>query len=191
MLDHLAKIIEAVLLTAGEPVSVERLQQLLEEEYSLTVQDLKAILQSIADHYQNRGIQLVEVASGYRFQAREEYSLWVQKLQLKKSARYSRAFLETLALVVYRQPITRGEIEEVRGVAVSSQIMKSLLDLEWVKIVGHRDVPGKPALYVSTQKFLDDFNLRSLKELPVLQEPKNLDQLELQLQLEIKEIIEV
>lgn len=181
MLDNLAKIIEAVLLTAGEPVSMARLQQLLEEDQPISSQDLQQILQAIADDYQNRGVELVEVASGYRFQAKNEFAPWLQKLQARKTARYSRAFLETLALVVYRQPITRGEIEEVRGVAVSTQIMKSLQDLEWIKIVGQRDVPGKPSLYATTQKFLDDFNLRSFSELPVLQEPRNLDQLELQL----------
>ncbi len=181
MVDHLQQIIEAILFTAGEPVSIERLQQIISEEPKIPVKDIKTMLQTLAEHYQSRGIELVEVSSGYRFQAKIDYSPWLQKLQVRKSPRYSRAFLETLALIVYRQPITRGEIEEVRGVAVSSQIMKSLQDLEWIKVVGQRDVPGKPSLYSTTKKFLDDFNLKSISELPVLTELKNLDQLELQL----------
>lgn len=188
MLENLTQIIEAVLFTAGEPVSVERLQQLLAEsetpafgEEIPSVKDLRQILENLRQYYQDRGIELVEVASGYRFQAKAELSSWLQRLHARKSARYSRAFLETLALIVYRQPLTRGEIEEIRGVAVSTQIIKSLLELEWIRIVGQRDVPGKPALYATTKKFLDDFNLRSLSELPVLTEPKNLEQLEHQL----------
>lgn len=181
MVDHLQQIIEAILFTAGEPISIERLQQLVSEEQKIPLKDIKIILQTLAEHYQSRGVELVEVSSGYRFQAKINFSPWLQKLQLRKSPRYSRAFLETLALIVYRQPITRGEIEEVRGVAVSSQIMKSLQDLEWIKVVGQRDVPGKPSLYSTTKKFLDDFNLKSISELPVLTELKNLDQLELQL----------
>ncbi len=142
---------------------------------------MRELLQTIAQRYQDRGIELVEVASGYRFQARTEFTPWLQRLHARKPARYSRAFLETLALIAYRQPLTRGEIEEVRGVAVSTQIIKSLLDLEWIRVVGQRDVPGKPALYATTKKFLDDFNLRSLNELPLLQEPRNLEQFEQQI----------
>jgi segregation and condensation protein B len=188
MRENITQIIEAVLFTAGEPVSVERLQQLLAEsetpafdEAAPSVKDLRLLLDNLRQYYQDRGIELVEVASGYRFQAKTELSSWLQKLHTRKSARYSRGFLETLALIVYRQPLTRGEIEEVRGVAVSTQIIKSLLELEWIRVVGQRDVPGKPALYATTKKFLDDFNLRSLSELPVLAEPKNLEQLEHQL----------
>lgn len=216
MLENSEQIIEAVLFTAGEPVSIERLQQILseqdktldapvvagEEAVSETVaedvssgkipaKELKALLENIAQRYQGCGIELVEVASGYRFQARTEFTHWLQKLHSRKSVRYSRAFLETLALIVYRQPLTRGEIEEVRGVAVSTQIIKTLLELEWIRVVGQRDVPGKPALYGSTKKFLDDFNLKSLGELPALQEPKNLEQLEQQLagQLQLEAFI--
>jgi segregation and condensation protein B len=206
MLENLEQIIEAILFTAGEPVSIERLQQLtaeqelqgmaeqeegepLLENTKIPASDLRLLLQTLGQRYQDRGIELVEVASGYRFQARVEYTSWLQKLHARKSGRYSRAFLETLALIVYRQPLTRGEIEEIRGVAVSTQIIKSLLELEWVRVVGQRDVPGKPALYATTRKFLDDFNLKSLTELPALQEPRDMEQLEQrlaeQLQLEV------
>lgn len=192
MLENLEAIIEAILFAANEPVSIERLQQLLGssaveaiegegDEQKLPAKTVRAALETLNERYRDRSIELVEVASGFRFQVKREYTPWLQKLQARKSARYSRAFLETLALVIYRQPITRGEIEEVRGVAVSTQIMKLLLELEWIRIVGQKDVPGKPALYGSTKKFLDDFNLKSLTELPVLQEPKNLEKLEQQL----------
>ncbi len=182
MLEDLESIIESILFTAGEPVSIERLQQLISlPGMEISSQELRSSLENLASYYQNRGIELLEVASGYRFQARVEFTPWLQRLHARKSVRYSRTFLETLALVIYRQPITRGEIEEVRGVSVSTQIIKSLLELEWIRAIGFRDVPGKPALYSTTQKFLDDFNLKSLNELPTLQEPKNLEQLEKQL----------
>lgn len=182
MLENLEQIIEAILLTAGEPVSLDRLQDIISDsEVSPAV--LRETLRLISKRYENRGIELNEVGSGYRFQARKEYTVWLEKLHTRKSNRYSKAFLETLALIVYRQPLTRGEIEEIRGVAVSTQIIKSLLDLEWIRVVGQRDVPGKPALYATTLKFLDDFNLKSISELPPLQEPKNIEQLEQQLAL--------
>lgn len=193
MLENLEGIVEAILFTAGEPVSIERFLQLLNDEIDaasmdqkISANELKVLMESIAQSYQNSGIELVEVASGYRFQARREFTPWLQKLHARKAARYSHAFLETLALIVYRQPLTRAEIEEVRGVAVSTQIIKSLLELEWIRVVGQRDVPGKPALYASTQKFLDDFSLKTLSELPALQESKNLDQLEQQLSVQLK-----
>jgi segregation and condensation protein B len=189
MLENLEQIVEAILFTAGEPVSIERLQQLTGEQSDESVepsskiptQEFRALLQNLMQRYQGTGVELVEVASGYRFQARAEFTHWLQKLHARKSGRYSRAFLETLALIVYRQPLTRGEIEEIRGVVVSTQIIKTLLELEWVKVVGQRDVPGKPALYGTTRKFLDDFNLKSLAELPALQASKNIEQLEQQL----------
>lgn len=184
MLENLEQLVEAVLFTAGEPVSVERLQQLTvddapsEKTVKIPAQVLRSVLETLSQRYQGRGVKLVEVASGYRFQACPQFAPWLQKLHARKSARYSRAFLETLALIVYRQPLTRGDIEEIRGVAVSTQIIKSLLELEWVRIVGHRDVPGKPSLYSTTPKFLDDFNLKSLSELPPLKELQNVEQLE-------------
>jgi segregation and condensation protein B len=195
IIEKIDQIIEAILFTAGEPVSIERLQQLLSEqladstlENKLPAKELRVFLQKIAQCYHDRGIELVEVASGFRFQARSEFTPWLQRLHARKSARYSRAFLETLALIIYRQPLTRGEIEEIRGVAVSTQIIKSLLELEWIRIVGQRDVPGKPNLYATTKKFLDDFNLQDLTQLPLLPEPKNLEQIGEQLaeQLELE-----
>jgi segregation and condensation protein B len=173
MLEHLEPVIEAILFTAGEPVTVERLQQLLGEPEKIPAQTLRTLLETLASRYQGRGVELVEVAGGYRFQARAEFSECLQKLHARKSMRYSRTFLETLALIAYRQPLTRGEIEEIRGVAVSTAVIKSLLELEWIRVVGQRDVPGKPSLYATTSKFLDDFNLRSLAELPVLQAVAN------------------
>jgi segregation and condensation protein B len=188
MIENLEQIIEAILMTAGEPVSLERLREIMgDQEVSLTV--LRDCLRILAHRYEHRGVELVEVASGYRFQGRKEYIPWLEKLHARKTSRYSKAFLETLALIVYRQPLTRGEIEEIRGVAVSTPTIKTLLELEWIRVVGQRDVPGKPALYATTAKFLDDFNLKSLSELPPLQEPKNLELIEQQLmgqlQLEI------
>lgn len=180
-------IIEAVLFTAGEPVSLERLQQLLDGEQKFSINEIKVLIHSLSKYYEGRGIELIEVASGYRFQTQANYLPWLQKLHAGKTMRYSRVFLETLALIVYRQPVTRGEIEGIRGVAVSSQIMKSLQELEWIRVLGYRDVPGKPALYGTTKKFLDDFNIRDLSELPPLSEIKSLTQLEQQLaeQLEL------
>jgi segregation and condensation protein B len=180
MLDNLEQIIEAILLTSGEPVSLERLKEILGDP-DMTSTSLRESIVHLAQRYENRGVEIVEVASGYRFQARREYTTWLEKMHARKSSRYSKAFLETLALIIYRQPLTRGEIEEIRGVAVSTQIIKTLLELEWIRIVGQRDVPGKPSLYATTSKFLDDFNLKSLSELPPLQEPKNLEQMEQQL----------
>ncbi len=186
--DLIEKIIEVILFTAGEPVSLERLQDLLAEEFPVSNHELREILSELGASFKNRGVELVEVASGFRFQAKNEFTPWLQKLQARRSAKLSRAFLETLALIVYRQPLTRGEIEEIRGVAVSTQIIKSLLELEWIRIVGQRDVPGKPSLYATTKKFLDDFNLQSLSQLPLLPEPKNIEQMGAQLagQLELE-----
>lgn len=191
MIEKLEPIVEALLFAANEPLSVERLQYLLESE-GVVVQDLKTILQNIANFYRGRSIELIEVASGYRFQTRIDFQTYINKLHDRKNNRYSRSFLEILALIVYRQPITRGEIEEIRGVVVSSQIIKSLQELEWIKIVGYRDVPGKPALFGTTKKFLDDFNIKNLSELPALPGVKNLEQIEMQLleqQLQPEEVV--
>ncbi len=171
-------ILEAAIFAAGEPLSVERLSLLFDEAQRPTAQELKALLEALAHSYQDRGVELKQTASGYRFQARECVAPALQRLWEKKAPRYSRAFLETLALVAYRQPITRGEIEEIRGVAVNSNIMRQLLDREWIKIVGHKDVPGKPALFSTTKQFLDYFNLCKLSDLPSLQEMMDLEQVE-------------
>lgn len=187
-----ALIIEAAILSAGEPVTIDRLMLLFEgEEEAPSKKDLQALLQIVADNYADRGIELKEVANGYRFQAKQAYASALQRLWEKKPARYSRALMETLALVIYKQPITRGEIEDVRGVAVSTHIMKTLVEHEWVKVVGYKEVPGKPALYATTKQFLDYFNLKSLSDLPPLPELTDLDemgaQLGEQLQLEVNE----
>jgi segregation and condensation protein B len=171
----LTQIVEAALLAAGEPVSIERLLTLFGDAERPTREELREALESLASQSRERGIEVVEVASGFRIQVRREVAPWVARLWEEKPARYSRALLETLALIAYRQPITRGEIEEIRGVVVSTNIVRTLLEREWVRIVGHRDVPGRPALYATTRKFLDYFGLRSLNELPPLAELRAAD----------------
>ncbi len=178
---NMPEILEAALFAAGEPLSVEKLSMLFEEANRPALKEIREHLMQLAEFYQNRGVELVEVASGFRFQARSAYAPWLQRLWEQKPPRYGRAFLETLALIVYQQPITRGEIEEVRGVAVNTHIIKVLTERNWIKIVGHKDVPGKPALYGSTKEFLDYFNCKSLSELPTLSDLANLDELEKQL----------
>ena len=174
--DHdLVEIIEGALLAAGEPLSKKQLAQLFDELDRPSTSDITAALAEVAERCDGRGFELAEVASGFRFQVRQNLSPWVSKLWVERPVRYSRALLETLSLIAYRQPITRGEIEDIRGVAVSSNIMKSLLEREWVKVVGHRDVPGKPAMYATTREFLDYFNLKSLDQLPPLADVKDLE----------------
>jgi len=174
--DHdLVEIIEGALLAAGEPLSKKQLAQLFDELDRPSTSDITAALAEVAARCDGRGFELAEVASGFRFQVRQNLSPWVSKLWVERPVRYSRALLETLSLIAYRQPITRGEIEDIRGVAVSSNIMKSLLEREWVKVVGHRDVPGKPAMYATTREFLDYFNLKSLDQLPPLADVKDLE----------------
>ena len=174
--DHdLVEIIEGALLAAGEPLTKKQLAQLFDELDRPSTADITAALGEVAERCDGRGFELAEVASGFRFQVRQSLSAWVSKLWVERPVRYSRALLETLSLIAYRQPITRGEIEDIRGVAVSSNIMKSLLEREWVKVVGHRDVPGKPAMYATTREFLDYFNLKSLDQLPPLADVKDLE----------------
>ena len=175
--EKIKNVIEAVLMVSTQPISVTRLLQIFEAEQSLQPErkDIKEALEAVQNDYQERGIELVEVASGFRFQAKDEYAEWVNHLFDERPPRYSRALLETLAIIAYRQPITRGEIEEIRGVSVSSTIVKTLQEREWVKVVGHRDVPGKPALLATTKSFLDYFNLKKLSELPSLEDIKDFD----------------
>ncbi len=182
---QLKNIIEAALLAAGEPLHVERLLSLFEEEVRPEKKAIVAAIEALQADCEGRGIELREVGSGYRYQARSEVSRWVSRLWEERAPRYSRALLETLALVAYRQPITRAEIEDIRGVAVSSSIMKTLLERGWVRIIGHRDVPGRPALYASTKEFLDYFNLKSLDELPTLSELKDIDKINAELDLRL------
>ena len=160
--EQLKNLIEAALFAAGEPLSLERLLALCSDEERPAREQVRDILAALRDECTTRGIELIEVGSGFRFQVKQELSPWLARLWEERAPRYSRALFETLALIAYRQPITRGEIEEVRGVTVSSTIMKTLLEREWIRSVGHRDVPGKPALYGTTRQFLDHFNLSSL-----------------------------
>ncbi len=176
-------ILEAALLAAGKPLSLERLRELFDEDRAPTNEALREALVRLGDSYTERAFELREVAGGWRLQVREDYTPWVSRLWEERPQRYSRAMLETLALIAYRQPITRGEIEDIRGVAVSSQIIKTLLEREWVRVVGHRDVPGRPAMFATTRQFLDYFNMRSLNELPPLATIRDIDQLEPELEL--------
>jgi len=140
-------------------------------------EEIKAILLLLQEDYLTRGVELKEIANGYRFQARSDYAVWINRLFRDKPQRYSRAFMETLAIIAYRQPITRSEIEDIRGVSVNSGIIKSLQEREWIRVVGHRDVPGKPELLATTKEFLDYYNLKKLSELPPLSEIKDYDQM--------------
>lgn len=175
--EQLKRILEGAIMAAGEPLTVEKLQTLFEESEMPEKNLVREALESVQNDCEGRGYQLVEVASGWRFVVREDLATWVNRLWEEKPQKYSRALLETLALIAYRQPLTRGDIEEVRGVAVSSHIIKTLSEREWVKVVGHRDVPGRPSLYATTKKFLDYFNLKSLEDLPTLGELKDIDSL--------------
>lgn len=161
-------IIEAALMAAGKPLSMANLQNLFQEEDRPSTSEIKVLLQSIKDRHQDSGIELKEVGSGYRLQTRASLNPWLSKLWEERPSRYSRAFMETLAIIAYKQPVTRAEIESIRGVSVSSHIMKALLEREWIRIIGHREVPGKPAIYGSTKQFLDHFSLKSITELPAL-----------------------
>jgi segregation and condensation protein B len=176
-------ITEAALMAAGQPLSIDRLLNLFMDENQPSREELRAALKELADECEPRGIELVEVGSGFRYQAKQENAEWVARLWEEKPARYSRALLETLSLIAYRQPITRGEIEDIRGVSVSTNIMKTLMERDWVKVVGHRDVPGKPAMYASTKQFLDYFGLKSLSDLPSLAEIRDIDSINAELDL--------
>lgn len=173
----LKKIIEGALFAAGQPLNIERLGLLFDESDRPDTAALRAALEALMADYEGRGIELKEVASGFRFQVRQDTGPWVSRLWEEKPSRYSRALLETLALIAYRQPITRSEIEEIRGVSVSSHIVKTLIEREWIRVAGHRDVPGRPALFATTREFLDSFNLKTLAELPSLSEIRDLDRI--------------
>ena len=162
------RILEAALLAAGEPLSLERLESLFDEQERPSREAIREALEAIGRDCGGRAIELTEVSSGFRLQIRAELAGWVCRLWEQRPTRYSRALLETLAIIAYRQPVSRGEIEDIRGVSVSSSTMKTLLDHQWVRIVGHRDAPGHPALYGTTRQFLDHFGLKSLAELPPL-----------------------
>jgi segregation and condensation protein B len=168
-------ILEAALLAVGEPLTEERLLALFDLDRRPSREAIRAALAELARDYERRGVELVQVAGGYRLQVRQSLSPWISRLWEERASRYSRALLETLALIAYRQPITRGEIEEVRGVSVSGSIIKTLSERDWIKVLGHREVPGRPALYGTTREFLNYFNLKSLADLPPLAELRDLD----------------
>ena len=179
-------IVEAALMASDQSLTVERLMALFEPDGppdSLR-DDIERALAALAEDYAGRGIEIVQVARGYRVQTRADLSTWINRLWEERPPRYSRALLETLAIIAYRQPITRGEIEALRGVAVSTGILKTMLEREWVRLAGHRDVPGRPAVYATTPQFLEYFNLRHLSELPMLGEPTGSEQLQLALAIE-------
>ena len=177
------QVIEVALLGAGRPLNLEQLSGLFGKRGAPTRQELREALSALMDDYEDRGIELKEVASGYRIQIRKSMSDWLTPLWEERPPRYSRALLETLALIAYRQPITRGEIEEVRGVAVSTNIVRTLLERGWIRVVGHRDVPGKPAMFGTTREFLDYFSLTKLDDLPPLAEIRDLEDLNVELGL--------
>lgn len=162
----LKSICEAAILAAGEPVSIKRLLDLFAEEERPSTAVLKKILSELSEDYQDRGIRLKQLASGYCFQTQSVLNEWVKRLWPEKPARYSRAFLETLSIIAYKQPVTRGDIEAIRGVAVNPNIIKTLLEQEWIQVVGQREVPGRPNLYATSTLFLDHFGLKELTELP-------------------------
>ena len=168
-------IIEGLLLASARPLSLNEIAQVFDENERPEKKELRKIIETIETDCSDRGFELQEVASGYRFQVKQELSAWVGKLWDERPPRYTRALLEILALIAYKQPITRGDIEEIRGVSVSPNIIRTLIDREWVRVVGHRDVPGRPAMFATTKVFLDYFNLKSLQDLPPLSEIKELD----------------
>jgi segregation and condensation protein B len=182
----LVQIIEAALMAAGRPLTIAQLQKLFDETDQPETQEIRTAITTLQEQCQERGVELREVASGFQFQAKMHLSSWLAKLWEERPPRYSRAFLETLALIAYRQPITRAEIEEIRGVSASSHHFKTLLEREWIRVVGHRDIPGKPALYGTTKEFLDYFNLKSLSQLPTLSELTDLDSQEAKLQVQLE-----
>ncbi|MFT5575016.1 MAG: segregation and condensation protein B [Bermanella sp.] len=175
--EQLIRIFEGALLAAGKPLTVQNLGDLFEDAERPEKEQIREVLTQITESCEGRGFELREVASGFRFQVVADLAPWVGRLWEEKPQRYSRALLETLALIAYRQPITRGDIEDIRGVAVSTQIIKTLLEREWVRVVGHKDVPGRPAMYATTRQFLDYFNLKNLDDLPALADIKDLDTL--------------
>ena len=178
------RIVEAALLAAHQPLSLVQLHALFPDDAPAPADSVEHALETLREACAERGVELVELASGFRYQVQADVHPWVARLWTERQTRYTRATLETLALIAYRQPVTRGEIEQVRGVAVNSNIIKALEEREWIRVVGHRDVPGKPALFGTTRTFLDYFGLKRLDELPPLSELKDLGELEPQFQFE-------
>ena len=184
MENKLIQIIEAALLSASRPLSIEEIQRLFPADQTPSKEDIKETLNEIEDLCAKRGVELKRVSSGYRMQVKQSLSAYIAKLWEEKPQRYSKATLETLALIAYRQPITRGEIEQIRGVSVGTQLIRGILERGWIKIVGQRDVPGRPSLYATTKEFLDYFGLQHLRELPGLPDLPDVDSLDMELPLE-------
>lgn len=180
---YVRNVIEAALLAAGRPLAVDELVGLFDERDGSATEEVQAAIAALRADYETRGVELVEIASGLRIQIRTAFAQPVSRLWQERPAKYSRALLETLALVAYRQPITRGEIEQVRGVTVNPNIIKTLLERGWIRVIGHRDVPGKPELLGTTREFLDYFSLKKLDDLPTLAQLKELEELRVQLSL--------
>jgi segregation and condensation protein B len=175
--EQLKPILEALFSATEKPLAINSIYDLFSGDIDQpSKDDIRQAIHELVEKYESAGLELKQVASGFRFQIRPDYETWVARLWDQKPPRYSRALLETVALIAYRQPITRGEIEDIRGVSVSTNIIKTLQEREWVKLLGHKDLPGKPALYGTTKEFLDYFNLKSLNELPTLSEIKDLNQ---------------
>ena len=180
----ISQVIEAVLLSASRPIDVQEIERVFPEDEKPTREEIRQALQEIEEQCKDRGVELKKVSSGYRLQVRQSLSSYVAKLWEERPQRFSKATLETLALIAYRQPITRGEIEEIRGVTIGTQLMRGLMERGWVKIVGQRDVPGRPSLYSTTKEFLDYFGLQHLRELPELPDLPDLQSLDMELPLE-------
>lgn len=173
---RLKNIVEALLMSAIDPLSLEGISQAFSEHEKPEQQAILAAIDELMKHYQSSSLELIEKASGWQFQTRKEFSPWIQRLHAERPSKYSKAFMETLAIIAYKQPVSRGDIENIRGVATNSNVMRTLLEKEWIKVNGYRDVPGKPALYVTTAQFLDDFNIKHLDELP----PLTLDEIKIE-----------
>ena len=182
---ELKNIIEAALLVAGQALTIDKLLSLFPEDSRPGRDEVRAALKELEADCEQRGIELRQADQAYRFQSKEKYAEWIARLSEERPVRYSRALLETLAIIAYRQPVTRGEIEDIRGVAVSTEIIKTLLGRDWVRQVGTRDVPGRPALYGTTRGFLEHFNLRSLDELPPLMELRDIEKISAELNLRL------
>ena len=184
MENKLMQIIEAALLSASRPLKIEEIQRLFPKDQAPDKEDIKETLDEIDELCTNRGVELKRVSSGYRMQVKQSLSEYIAKLWEEKPQKYTKATLETLALIAYRQPITRGEIEEIRGVSVGTQLIRGILERGWIKIVGQRDVPGRPSLYATTKEFLDYFGLQHLRELPDLPDLPDVNSLDMELPLE-------
>jgi segregation and condensation protein B len=183
-IEQLKRVIEAAIMAANTPQTLVQLNDLFGEDNPPGLDSIHAVIELLQSDYAERGVALVEVASGWRFQVRPDVQPWVSRLWTERQSKYTRALLETLALIAYRQPVTRAEIEHIRGVAVSSNIIKTLEEREWIRVLGHRDVPGKPALFGTTRQFLDYFGLKSLDQLPPLADLRDLSEIEPQLELD-------